>query len=98
MKTLSHRPGSNPDVLNYVILVLYYISLAHIKFKLQKHQSKEKIFTHTFLKHRKKMHALPKFHRTCSNGNNNVLVIKEGNGLKQYLRMKITWSMQEESI
>lgn len=41
------------------------------------------------------MHALPKFHRTCSNKNNNALVIKEGNGLKQYLRTKITWSMQE---
>lgn len=25
------------------------------------------------------MHALPKFHRTCSNENNNALVIKEGN-------------------
>lgn len=88
-------PGSNPDVLNYVILVLHYISLAHIKFKLQKHQSKEKIFTRAFLRYRKRMHALPKFHRTCSNENNNAWVIKAGNGLKQYLRTKITWSVQE---
>lgn len=82
METLSHRPGSNPDILNYVISVSHYISLAHIKFKLQKYQSKEKIFTHAFLRYRKRMHALPKFHRTCSNKNNNASVIGEGNGLK----------------
>lgn len=47
------------------------------------------------LRCRERMHALPKFHRTCSNYSNNALVIKEGNGLKQYLGTKNTWSTQE---
>lgn len=34
MKTLSHTSSSSADVLNYVISVLRYFSLAHIKFKL----------------------------------------------------------------
>lgn len=38
MKTLSRSSSSSADVSDYVILVLRYISLAHIKFKLQKHQ------------------------------------------------------------
>ena len=38
MKTLSHSSSSSDDVSGYAILVLRYISLAHIKFKLQKYQ------------------------------------------------------------
>ena len=44
---------------------------------------------------RKRIHALPKFHRTCPNYSNHALVMKEGTGLKQYLGPKNTWSMQE---
>lgn len=38
LKTLSRSSSSSADVSDYAILVLCYISLAHIKFKLQKYQ------------------------------------------------------------